>query len=430
MNPEQPFLDFLYQRIGLDAASVGEATIARAVRLRQAAVHALTLADYWALLNSAQDEQQALIEAVIVPETWFMRYPESFAALGRLARARWSEQGSTRPLRLLSLPCSTGEEPYSLAMALFEAGLPPSAFIIDGVDVSPHSLAKARQGLYGRNSFRGDYKAFQARYFTAQADGHQLQARLANQVKLQVGNILDPLLLAGEPPYDVVFCRNLLIYFDVPTQQQVVKTLKRLVQPDGVLFIGPAEGSLLTSNGMRPLGIAQAFAFVRQPAPTVGAPSPVAPAVPPTYWSAPPSRLAPVTHRPAVISAPGTAPGPAPVSAPAAKAEQGTDSEEALLEHIAVLANSGRSAQAQAACERYLRDHPPHAQVFYWLGLLSDVSGDTLQAQGFYRKALYLDPQHAEALAHLAMLMAAKGDSEGAQRLQARALRARKEPDA
>ncbi len=418
MNPEQPFLDFLYQRIGLDAASVGEATIARAVRLRQAAVQALTLADYWALLNSAPDEQQALIEAVIVPETWFMRYPESFAALGRLARARWSELGSTRPLRLLSLPCSTGEEPYSLAMALFEAGLPPSAFIIDGVDVSPHSLAKARQGLYGRNSFRGDYKAFQARHFTAEGDGHRLQARLINQVKLQVGNILDPLLLAGEPPYDVVFCRNLLIYFDVPTQQQVVKTLKRLVQQDGVLFIGPAEGSLLTSNGMRPLGIAQAFAFVRQQTTAAGARPPVVPAVSPTYWSAPPSRAATVKPQPAVTPA------------PASKAEQGAGDAAALLEHIAVLANSGSSAQARAACERYLHDHPLHAQVFYWLGLLSDVSGDTLQAQGFYRKALYLAPQHAEALAHLAMLLAAKGDTEGAQRLQARALRARKEPDA
>jgi chemotaxis protein methyltransferase WspC len=295
MSQQQPFLDFLYQRIGLDAASVGLATIDRAVRLRQTTVRAPTLADYWALLNSSQEEQQALIEAVIVPETWFMRYPESFAALGRLARARWAEQAVTRPLRLLSLPCSTGEEPYSLAMALFDAGLPPSAFVIHGVDVSPQSLAKAQRGIYGRNAFRGDYKAFQARYFTVQPDGHQLQPRLVEQVKLQPGNVLDPLLLAGEPPYDFVFCRNLLIYFDVPTQQQVVKTLKLLTRPDGVLFIGPAEGSLLTSSGMRPLGIAQAFAFVRQDEPVPAPPMPMPMPMPMPVIALAPLRVLPAS---------------------------------------------------------------------------------------------------------------------------------------
>ena len=74
-------------------------------------------------------------------------------------------------------------------------------------------------------------------------------------------------------------------------------------------------------------------------------------------------------------------------------------------------------------CEQALQQHGPQAQVFYWLGLLSDVEGQTAQAQGFYRKALYLQPQHAEALAHLAALLASQGDVAGAQRLQARAAR-------
>lgn len=414
---DQRFLDFLYQRIGLDAASVGPAMIERVVRQRQAALGLATLEAYWAQVSSDDAEQQALIEAVIVPETWFMRYPESFAALGRLARIRWNEQGGVRPLRVLSLPCSTGEEPYSLAMALFDAGLPASAFVIHAVDVSPQSLAKARRGLYGRNSFRGDYKAFQARYFTATAEGHQVQARLLEQIRLLPGNLLDPLLLAGEQPYDFVFCRNLLIYFDVPTQQQAVSALKGFTREDGVLFIGPAEGSLLASNGMRPLGLAQAFAFVRQPEPapalrlTTPLPLPVPRPVP---------RPAPVAV--AVASQPRPVAPLAPVSEASGSA--------ALLAQIAALADAGKSAEARAACERYLKDHPPRAQVFYWLGLLSDAGGNALEAQNFYRKALYLEPQHPEALAHLAILLAARGDTEGARRLQARATRALKEPKA
>ncbi|WP_263260715.1 protein-glutamate O-methyltransferase CheR [Pseudomonas sp. RIT-PI-S] len=415
------FFEFLHQRIGLDAESVGPAMIERAVRQRQVQAQAPSLEAYWGLLGESAQEQQALIEAVIVPETWFMRYPESFAALGRLARTRWSELGGARPLRLLSLPCSTGEEPYSMAMALFEAGLPASAFVIHGVDVSPNSLVKARRALYGRNSFRGDYKAIQGRHFNAEADGYLLQPRIVAQVRLQPGNVLDPSLLAGEAPYDFVFCRNLLIYFDVPTQRQVVAALKTLTRDDGVVFIGPAEGSLLTSSGMRPLGIPQAFAFVRAPGP---APVP-APVIAPPPLPTPASQSFKNATPRAVAAglSPRTTPVPPTPSAPIAE-------PATLLAQIATLANAGQSAEARAACERYLRDHPPEAQVFYWLGLLSDAGGNSLEAQGFYRKALYLAPQHAEALAHLAALLAAQGDLDGARRLQARAARALKEPKA
>jgi chemotaxis protein methyltransferase WspC len=100
-----------------------------------------------------------------------------------------------------------------------------------------------------------------------------------------------------------------------------------------------------------------------------------------------------------------------------------------LLATIAALANEGKSAEARAACERYLQQHEPVAQVFYWLGLLSDVAGNAMEAQGYYRKALYLAPQHPEALAHLGALLASQGDVAGAQRLQERAARSVRSAD-
>jgi chemotaxis protein methyltransferase WspC len=108
-----------------------------------------------------------------------------------------------------------------------------------------------------------------------------------------------------------------------------------------------------------------------------------------------------------------------------------TDGADAatLLANIASLANEGRSAQARAACESYLRSHEPVAQVFYWLGLLSDVAGSVLEAQGFYRKALYLEPQHPDALMHLAALLQSQGDTVGARRLQDRAARSERAAD-
>ena len=192
-----------------------------------------------------------------------------------------------RALRILSLPCSTGEEPYSIAMALLDAGLKPHQFKVDGMDVSPLSVEKARRALYGKNSFRGQDIAFRDRHFSAEGEGYRLSDRVLEQVRLQVGNLLDPALLASEPPYDFVFCRNLLIYFDQPTQRQVFEVLKRLTHVDGVLFIGPAEGGLLGRFGMRSIGIAQSFAFSRQSLPE---PEPFPAFVPPPLPARQPAR--------------------------------------------------------------------------------------------------------------------------------------------
>lgn len=417
MSNDQRFFDFLKERIGLDVASVGEAIIERAVRQRSQALQGLSADQYWQRLQTSSEEQQALIEAVIVPETWFFRYPESFATLARLAVTRLGEIKHMRALRILSLPCSTGEEPYSIAMALLDAGLSPHQFKVQGMDVSPLSVERARRGVYGKNSFRGQDLEFRERHFSAESDGYRVADRVREQVRLQVGNLLDPQLLANEPTYDFVFCRNLLIYFDQPTQKQVFEVLKGLTHVDGVLFIGPAEGSLLGRLGMRSIGVPQSFAFSRH-----AEAAPPEPVFTPMPAPLPQRSAAPIASKPRAFSAfaaPVAPIKPAPVHSDAAD----------LLGQIATLANEGKSLEARAACELYLQSHPPAAQVFYWLGLLSDVAGSALEAQGYYRKALYLEPQHPQALMHLAALLESQGDTAGARRLQARAARSERAAD-
>ncbi|MFB4390875.1 MULTISPECIES: CheR family methyltransferase [unclassified Pseudomonas] len=414
---EQRFYRFLQERIGLDVDSVGAPMIERALRQRCTALGAQDLGDYWLRLQQSHDEQQALIEAVVVPETWFFRYPESFTALVGLAHKRLAELAGTRPLRILSLPCSTGEEPYSIAMALLDSGMAPGSFRVDGMDISPNSVARGAQALYGRNSFRGSDLAFRERHFSEEGDCHRLDSRVRAQVHLQVGNVLDPALRRQDGWYDFVFCRNLLIYFDVPTQQRVFEMLKHLTHAQGVLFIGPAEGSLLARLGMRPLGIAQSFAYVRHspqasPAPSAAVPAP---------------RITPqLAPAPRPVSAMPRSAAPRPV---VAKPSVERESADALLATIAEQANAGASDQARASCERYLRQFEPKAQVYYWLGLLSDTAGDAQAALSHYRKALYLEPQHGETLVQLAALLASQGDEAGARRLQARAVRVGRESE-
>ncbi|MFK3969579.1 CheR family methyltransferase [Pseudomonas sp. NPDC087358] len=424
MSEDARFFAFLKHRIGLDVASVGEAIIERAVRQRCASAKMADHDAYWQLLLASTEEQQALIEAVIVPETWFFRYPESFVTLGKLATARLAQLDGARPLRILSLPCSTGEEPYSIAMALFDAGLQAQQFKVEAVDISPLSLQRARHGVYGKNSFRGGETGFRERYFTEAEPGFSVQERVRERVGFQAGNLLDPALPVAQSAYDFVFCRNLLIYFDVETQRRGFDALKRMTRDDGVLFIGPAEGSLLGRMGMASIGVAQSFAFRHRlepvaeqavlVAPAVLPPLPVEPS-PSARYAAPCASPVRNTPRPfaALASTAGAAMPRSNVSGEAAE----------LLDSIEKLANQGKSAEARAACEQYLKRHEPAAPVFYWLGLLSEVGGDAPAAQGFYRKALYLQPQHPQALAQLAALLAAQGDVAGARRLQERAAR-------
>jgi chemotaxis protein methyltransferase WspC len=400
----------LKNRIGLEAESVGRLVIERAVRQRMNTCGSRDEDAYWATLNTSPAEQQALVEAVVVPETWFFRYPESFAALGRLAFERLPALAGGRPLRILSLPCSTGEEPFSIVMALLDAGLAPALFQVDAVDISERVLELARKGRYGRNSFRGQELGFRERYFIPSGEGYTLAQQVASKVRFLRGNLLDPGLLAGEPPYDFVFCRNLLIYFDRPTQAAVLEVLKRLMQQGGAMFIGPAEASLLSQQGMQPLGYPRAFVFRHAQAQPANAAKPREQASAPLVAGPAPARIPARPRQPL----------PKP-ERPAAVADSAN--RDTALANIASLANSGRSEQARAACQEYLAAHGPSADAFYWLGLLSDVAGKADDAQDYYRKALYLQPQHAEALAHLAALLGARGDQAGAKRLLERASR-------
>ena len=399
----------LKSRIGLDAESVGRSVIERAIRQRMNAQHKSALEDYWIILNGSPKEQQALVEAVVVPETWFFRYPESFKALATLAFEYHTRLNAARPLRIISVPCSSGEEPYSIAMTLLDAGFAPEQFQIEALDVSDKVLALASRGIYGRNSFRGDSLTFRKRFFRAQDDSFVLDERVKSRVQLRCGNLLDSTLFSATPAYDFIFCRNLLIYFDRATQVRVLELLKRQLQPQGVMFIGPAEASLATQNGMQALGRQQTFAFRLAPAETAKPISLKPPSRPQPVLPRQPTPLPPTAPRRSMPAPPPTpaTPAPAPISTP--------------WDTVAELANAGHCEQARSLCERHLQTAGPSAQAFYWLGLLSDVEQRSEQACGYYRKAIYLDPQHREALTHLAAHLETQGDQSGAQRLYRRA---------
>jgi chemotaxis protein methyltransferase WspC len=185
------FENLLKETIGLDSASVGSATIESAVRQRMETLGFKAAEDYWKRLRVADDELQELIESVVVPETWFFRDRDAFAALARLISQEWLPNHPTAVLRLLSGPCCSGEEPYSMAMALLDAGLSPDSFRIDALDISMRALARAKSGTYGANSFRGDDLTFRDRYLERTVNGYFLPERIRRRRFRQSGTDRD-----------------------------------------------------------------------------------------------------------------------------------------------------------------------------------------------------------------------------------------------
>jgi chemotaxis protein methyltransferase WspC len=195
------FESLLQRKIGLDAASIGAAAIERAVQVRLAVCDIADPQAYLHHLRNSEAELQELVEEVVVPETWFFRHREAFATMTRMAMDAWLPRHPHGVLRLLSLPCSTGEEPYSMAMALLDSGFPASRFRIDALDVSGRALALARRAVYGRNAFRGADAAFRERYFEVVANGHRLSGALRRLVQFEQGSLFDPDLPPGAELY-------------------------------------------------------------------------------------------------------------------------------------------------------------------------------------------------------------------------------------
>ena len=421
--------DLLKEKMGLDTASVGVATVERAVRQRLAACGMQELQAYWPYLSASEVELQELIEAVVVPETWFFRDREAFTTLVRVALQQRSGTNPGAKLRVLSLPCSTGEEPYSIAMALLDAGLlAPDRVRIDAMDISAQAIAFAQRAIYGKNSFRGQDLAFRDRHFDPTAGSYRLHDEVRSQVQFRQGNLFESACLAGTDKYDVIFCRNVLIYFDAQTQRNVVDILANLLGADGWLFTGPSETGLLLERGFVSAKIPLAFAFRK------AVPPPKAETKPRSHTahsSAPTHpRAAAAILRPASAQRLPPAGTTGAASAPNARATQNATQTAPggdLLAQAQRLADQGRLAEALEQCERYVKEHSTSASGFYLLGLLHDSAGRTAQAIEQYRKAIYLDPAHRDAMVHMATILAKEGDTRGAQRFFDRAKRTQSE---
>lgn len=406
------------QRVGFDARIIGSRKISRAVENRRVACCLRDIQAYLTVLQSSPQEFSELIEQLVVPETWFFRDRKPFDFLVNFVQTKWLAKLGATKLRVLSVPCSTGEEPYSIAIALLEAGLSIHRFSVDAVDISHQALTKAQRAIYGKNSFRGEDWVERHRYFQDIDGKYTVCSLVRNAVSFRQGNLLNEIATTSGK-YDIIFCRNLLIYLEDVACQYVLNTLYQLLKPEGLLFVGASETGKVSSD--RFSYIRQAFTFAYRKIDTVPKQSSKAtsdpirakPVLAPASTQPLPHldiKATTSTHRNAqLVAKPRTSIVP-PIHS----------LQNVTLQQAQQLADAGNIEAAIHYCKTYLESHSTNAEANALLGTLYQVTADYEQAERCFRRALYLQPNLYEALMHLALLKESRGDAIAAERLRQR----------
>jgi chemotaxis protein methyltransferase CheR len=411
-------------------------------------------------------EPAALAAELTVGETYFFRNSEQFRALVEIvlpARMRAAAHG--RKLSVLSAGCASGEEPYSLAIALHEAIPDPGWEIaIRAVDINPAALARAARAHYSPWALRETPANVQHRWFRPAGRELVLADAARTGVHFENRNLAaDDAALWRPQSFDVVFCRNVIMYFAPEEARALLARIIRSLCPGGYLFLGHAETLRGLSNDLCLRHTHGTFYYQRADEP----PPATARHFPPLSEFAAPAAADPpgcddgwaetvrgasdrVTALAAAMQATQRPPEVAAERWDLAAAldllrgerfaealaligrlpPASADDRELLLLKAAVLAHGGQPIAAEAACGRLLSIDCRNAGARYVLALCREAAGDAAGAAGHDRIAAYLDPAFAMPRLHLGLLARRAGDRDAARRelAQAQVLLQRENP--
>jgi chemotaxis protein methyltransferase CheR len=195
-----------------------------------------------------------VVEAMTTNETFFFRDKVPFDHLREtILPALLQSRANRKSLRIWSAACSTGQEPYSIAMCLKEKAAQLAGWRIEivGTDLSQEVLEKSRAGIYSQFEVqRGLPIQLLVKYFAQIGEVWQLNSELRGMVQYRQLNLLQDFSSLGK--FDVVFCRNVLIYFDQQTKTQIFERIAKVIEPDGMLMLGAAESVVGITNAFRP----------------------------------------------------------------------------------------------------------------------------------------------------------------------------------
>jgi chemotaxis protein methyltransferase CheR len=386
---------------------------------RRCATNGITGAGYLSRLATRtwESELTTLAEELTINETYFYRHGEQFRALAEVALpTRIKARSAQRVLRMLSVGCSSGEEAYTLAIVAREAQPGPEWITsVLGLDANPAVLRQATRARYSAWALRETPDAVRQRWFKSQEGDFELDPAIRALVQFRQHNVaIDDTALWRPDQYDVVFCRNLLMYLTPEVQSSLVDRMTGSLAPGGYLFLGHTDSLGSSPEGLEPQHTHHTFYYRRQDR------------VPALPAAAPPRLKASATPGPGATAAP---PGSASSDvhdramrllleerfAEALRlVEAGTNDRPApreLLLHGVLLAHAGRLDDAEMACRRLLETDGLFADAHHQLAVCLEGGAAVDVAIGHYQLAAYLDPEFAMPRLRLGLLSRRRGEN-------------------
>jgi chemotaxis protein methyltransferase CheR len=399
-----------------DLPQLGQVLARRSETLR------LSPAAYLSRLGTGdpRDELTALAEDLTVTETYFFRHGEQFRALAEdVLPERIRAKAGQRALNLLSVGCSSGEEAYTLAILGQEARPDPGWIVsVLGLDANPAVLALAGAARYSSWSLRETPDEIRGRWFRPHDGVFELDPRIRAAVRFRSYNVADddPELWRPEQ-YDVVFCRNLLMYLTPATAGALIRRMTRSLVRGGYLFLGHTDSLGPRPDGLEPRHSHRTF-YYRRPAPTRVAP------VRPAVGETPPRRKVPLAppgpdlhdHVLTLVRDERFAEALALVETGRVDTACPGDRPQPrdLLLYGTLLAHAGRIDDAEIACRRLLDVDGLYADAHHLLAVCLEGGASVDVAIGHYRLAAHLDPAFAMPRLRFGLLSRRRGDERAA----------------
>lgn len=436
------FRDFIHENSGiyLEDAKLDSLRISLVTRATRLDVESFT--EYFSLLSSDTGEFRNLLDLVTINETSFFRFPQQFDALRNrvLPEILEGKLSTNRNLRVWSAGCSTGEEPYTIAMTLLEAGVEGLGWQprVLGTDVSTQALDRARAGAYPTKAVAGLDKELVSRYFEREGGDRLRVGRIAQRLcDFQYHNLVkEPYPIEMMAGWDIIFCRNVTIYFRLESTRRIVHNFFESLNDGGYLFVGHSETLTSISDEFEAVEVGGVFLYRKTRQRRAFVPMPTVPAVDarPIRERRRPERPVERPKMPATPKSVGkTAAHVGELVAEAGKlfAERHPEKVLALVDEILTTdannadahvlaahayAEMGNFDAALAACTRALAVNPLLADARYILGLIHQRKGDTVGATSEFKKTVYIDPDFALAHLNLGTIYKAQGDWEAAAR--------------
>lgn len=237
------FRKLIYDQSGITFSSTNRSILDGRIKEILRAKNIATPADYFALVTKNTEELKEMLDSVTTNLTRFFRNQPHFDALinyvvPHVIENKKAKSPGNRIIKVWSAGCSTGEEPYTIAMVLKSILPPDFDFQITASDISLKSLMVAQKGFYSDNKIEGIPEDYLKKYFTKVDGGYQIVKGLMDKIRFDYHNLRNDM---GVRHLDIVFCRNVLIYFDEPAQLEVINHFYESMEDNSYLFIGHSE---------------------------------------------------------------------------------------------------------------------------------------------------------------------------------------------